>query len=191
MTEMYISLKDEAGNELPYHIDQIFSIEGSEQLYCAAVYYGIDAVENETIMLRCELNGSGESTEVYISDIMDADEYAMVASAYEMQARQAAAQSAEEQLAEAEDFITVVDKDGTEHTFIAHLIFEDETNNREYIAVQEVKPDGKIIEEVALYRFKEEGEAFAIDMIPSDMEYERARKVFIELLEADAGALLS
>lgn len=187
MTEMYIPLKDEEGNELPYRIDQIFSVEGSEQLYCAAVYYGVDTVESEVVFLKCDLKVNGDNTEIELFDILDADEYERIVAAYQTLAMQTAAQSVEEELAENEDFLTVVDKDGNERTFIVHLIFEDDTSEREYIAVQEVDKEGNILEEIALYRFKEGDDTATIEMIPSDMEYERARNVFVGLIEADAG----
>lgn len=191
MTEIYITLKDEKGNDLPYQIDRIFSVEGSEQHYCAAVYYGVDTVENDVVILRCDMEVNGEETEISISDIADAEEYTLVAAAYQAQAEQAAAQSAADELAEAEDFLTMVDEKGKEHSFIVHMIFKDETSDREYIAVQEVDEEGRIVEEIALYRFREGRETATVEMIASDMEYERARRIFIDLIEADAGLLPS
>lgn len=191
MTEIYITLKDKEGNDLPYQIDQIFSMEGTEQLYCAAVYYGVDTVENEVVILRCDLNANGQQTEISIFDIPDADEYARVAAAYQEQAEQAAAQNAVEEIKNAEDFLTMVDGEGKEHSFIVHMIFKDENSDREYIAMQEVDEQGIITEEIALYRFREEKETATVEMIASDMEYERARQVFIGLIEDDAGLLPS
>lgn len=168
MEELYITLYGENGEELSYRVERIFGMEGTEQLYCGAV----PAHGGETVFLRCELSENGENTEMTIGDILDADEYSRVVAAY-----------IRNELSENEDFITVTDANGTKTNFIAHLIFEDEESNRSYIALQKVEDTGEIADDISLYRFVEKDDAGIIDMIPSDMEYERARNLFMKLIE--------
>lgn len=179
MGEMILTIPGEGGEELSFQVEQIFAVEGTTQLYCAA------ARGNEVMLFRCDLSENGDETEVAVSDISDPEEFERVAAAYQAQAAEAAAQSATEELSSFEDFITLVDKDGKEHSFIAHVIFADEASKQEYIAVQEVSKSGEVAEEITLYRFREGKDTATVEMIPSDMEYERARNVFMSLIDQE------
>lgn len=177
MDEMILTITGENGEELSFQVEQIFAVEGTAQLYCAAAH------GNEVLLFRCDLRENGDETEVSVSDITDPEEFEQVAAAYQEQAAEAAAQSATEELAAFEDFMTLVDTNGKEHSFIAHLIFADEISKREYIAVQEVSETGDVAEEIFLYRIREGKDRATVEMIPSDMEYERARNIFMSLIE--------
>ena len=177
MVEMILTIPGENGEEMSFQVERIFAIEGSEQLYCAAAH------GSEVMLFRCDLSENGDETEISVYDISDPGEFERVAAAYQAQALEAAAQNATEELSAFEDFMTLSDDAGKEHSFIAHLIFADETSKREYIAVQEVSETGEVAEEISLYRIREGKDTAIIEMIPSDMEYERARNIFMSLIE--------
>lgn len=179
MNELYITLYDEAGNEVQYQVEQIFPVDGVTQLYCCAV----PTSGGETVFLRCAMRENGEHTEIAVADIPDSGEYTRVVEAYRALMQKEMLESFKEDLAEPEDIITLTDADGDKINFIIHTIFEDELAHRSYVALQRVEGDGRVAEEISLYRFLEEGNDAMIDMIPSDMEYDRARNLFMELIE--------
>lgn len=180
MNDIYITLFDGSGEEVLYKIDRIFSVDDSEKMYCSVA----PATGGTTIFLECALNENGENTELSVSDISNAAEYNRVASAYEEALTKAAMERVYEELHENEDYITLKDADGNNVDFIVHTIFEDKENGRSYIAMQRVDDAGEIFEEISLYRFIE-GEENAIDMIASDMEYERARSIFMAMISEE------
>lgn len=181
---MEITLHDQEGKELGYRVQQLFTVEGSEQMYCCAV---AENGEN-AVFLKCDLAVKGEETEMTFSDIQDDEEYNKVAAAYAAQDPDADVDESDN-LAGEEDVIVLKDKYGKELTFVVHLIFEDPVNHQEYIAAQEVDAAGKVSDVISLYRLNHASEDIntgtvggEVGMIPSDMEYERARNVFLELL---------
>lgn len=176
--KVLITLYGDEKKELSYQVEQIFSIDESGQMYCAA-----SPVDGGDIMfLRCSLMESGEETEMTIADIADSKEYHLVSSAYQSLAMQMAVERTRKGLSDFEDYITVKDADNNEVDFIIHSIFEDEADKRSYIAIQEVNDAGEIAEEISLYRFYDKNDTPELEMIPSDMEYERARNLFINLI---------
>jgi len=179
MDELYITLFGATGEELSYKVECIFEVDGTEQLYCGAV----PVSGGDIIFLRCALTEYGETTDVTVEDIPNTAEYARVKAAYLSGATQEAIDDAREELSAADDYITVTDANGNEIDFILHTIFEDETSKRSYIAVQGVEKDGTVHEEISLYRYIEDGDTASIDMISSDMEYERAKKLFTNFIE--------
>ncbi len=180
MEDIFITLYGENSEELLYKVDRIFAIDASDNMYCAVV----PADGGNVIFLRCSLVENGEETEMSVFDIKDTAEYSRVAALYEKETTQAAMDAVFEELSENEDYISVTDADGNKTDFIIHTIFDDEHAKRSYVAVQKVDEAGDIAEEISLYRFGEDenGNAY-MDMIPSSMEYDRARKIFMELIE--------
>lgn len=186
---MKVMLHDQEGRELGYRVQQLFTVEGSEQMYCCAV-----AEDGESaVFLKCDLEVNGEDTEMTFSDIPDNEEYNKVAAAYAEQDLEAV-EDEDDNLAGSEDVIVLKDKYGNEFTLIVHLVFEDPVNHQEYIAAQEVDAAGNVGNEICLYRIRQVAEDIdtgsagaEISAIPSDMEYERAREVFLELIEQCAG----
>ena len=182
MEDIYITLYGERNEELSYRVVRIFNMEGTEQLYCAAVPVGSN--EEDIEFFRCHLLPlNDEDTELQLEDIPNTAEYYRVATSYEKDAEQAAVEAFREEFASDDDFITLTDADGNNRDFIVHTIFEDEETHLSYIALQEVDETGKVFEEISLYRFTEDGEHAEIDMIPSDMEYAKARNLFMNFLE--------
>lgn len=179
MEELYITLYGDGKEEILYRVESIFDIENTEQLYCSAV----PADGGDVVFLRCYLSENDEDTEITIEAISNTAEYNRVATSYEKNVAQAAMEAAHEELSAQGDFITVTDSEGNKRNFIVHTIFEDEETHRSYIAVQEVDETGNIFEEISLYRFDEADDTATIDMIPSDMEYEKAKKIFTNLIE--------
>lgn len=179
MNELFVTLYGENKEELTYRLERIFSLEESDQQYCCAV----PKDGGEVIFLRCYLNENGDATEVTISDIPNTAEYSRVVAAYQSYAEQAAIDAERENLAELEDYISVTDASGKKVDFILHTIFEDENSHRSYAAVQQVDEDGKVHEEISLYRFIENNGSAALDMIASDMEYDAARDLFLHMIE--------
>ena len=177
MDEIMITLYNQANEELLYKVERIFAVEGTEKMYCAVA----PASGGDIIFLECLLSEDGEKTEFSVADITDASEYNRVAVAYEEAATKAAMELVYNELHENEDYMTLVDTEGKQVDFIVHTIFEDKDSGRSYIAMQKVDDAGDVFEEISLYRFIE-GEENAIDMIPSDMEYERARKLFMSMI---------
>lgn len=178
---LFIFLINEDNDEELYEIEQIFDMAGTEQMYCGAVPVGGNLTD--IIFLRCQLSRNDETTEITVSDIPDTAEYSRVSAAYHALAVKSAVESTHEALSDYEDYITLTDKDGNKVDFIIHTIYEDEENHRFYVAMQKVDDAGEIVEEIALYRFEEDNGKSMIEMISSDMEYERARKLFMELIE--------
>lgn len=181
MEEIRITLINDAGEENSFAVEQVFQLEGSEQLYCCAVAED----SGDIVFLRCAVNENGDNAELEIFYIPDEDEYDRVAAAYLTLIAQEKGNENEENLADEADIFTATDKDGNEVHFIGHTIFEDETTHREYIAVQEISETGDVAKEIALYRFQEKDDTPVIEMIPSDMEYERARTLFQKLIETE------
>ena len=185
--KLLITLLNDSNEDILYQVNQIFAIEGSEQLYCvAAPFIVADDNAASQVFLRCSLIEEGDSTEFTIADIEDQDEYIRVEAAFEAQNIIETLDDIHADLNENEDFITLTDVNGNEVEFICHLIFDDDTSNRSYIAMQEVDHDGIISEEIALYRLNEKNDSYEIETIPSDMEYERARDLFIKRIEGSA-----
>lgn len=185
--KMNITLYDQEGKELIYSVEQLFSLEGNEQLYCCAVSLN----EKDVVFLKCDMKKVGEDVEMTVSTIKDEGEYSRVAAAYQEQPEEDPEQAEDENLAGPDDIIILRDKLGNEITFVVHLIFEDKFNHREYIAAQEVDAAGNVSEVISLYRFRQTSDedetgtvSAEIEMIPSDMEYERARSLFLDLIEA-------
>lgn len=179
MDTLQITLYDEEGRALLYNVEQIFSMEGTDQLYCVAIPDG----GGDAIFLRCNLNEDGEDSELLISDIADTAEYHRVSTAYLEQAKQTAVEAANEELLATESIFTATDVNGNVVNYIIHTIFEDETWHRSYVALQQVDEVGEIYDEISLYRFIETDGKAEIETIPSDMEYERARILFCQLIE--------
>lgn len=177
MDDIFITLYKENNEEVLYKVDRIFAVEGSEKMYCAVA----PATGGDTLFLECILTENGDTTELSVADIANISEYNRVAVAYEEAATKAAMELVYNELHENEDYITVTDADGKKVDFIVHTIFEDKDTGRSYIAMQKVDDVGDVFEEISLYRFIE-GEENAIDMIPSDMEYERARNIFMSMI---------
>lgn len=177
MENILITLYGENSEEILYKVDRIFAVEGEEKMYCSVV----PASGGDILFLECVLTEDGENTELSVADITNMAEYNRVAVAYEKAATRAAMEQVYDELHEFEDYITVTDADGKKVDFIVHTIFEDKESGRSYIAMQKVDDAGDVFEEISLYRFVE-GEENAIDMIPSDMEYERARNIFMSLI---------
>lgn len=181
MENLLLTLHGENGQELSYSVERIFGMDGTEQLYCAA--YPMDDDTGGIIFLRCALVEDGENTTVTVNDISDTAEYNRVAMSYDEARKKEALEITMQELSARDDYITVTDTDGNNVDFIVHTIFDDEEHNRAYAAVQKVDDAGEICEEIALYRFSEENDKAILDMIPSDMEYDRARKLFMNLIE--------
>ena len=178
MDTLQITLYDEEGKPLLYNMEQIFSMEGTDQLYCVAIPDG----GGDAIFLRCNLNEDGENSELLISDIADTAEYHRVSTFYLEQAKQVAVEAANEELLGTESIIALTDVQGNVVNFIIHTIFDDETWHRSYVALQQVDEVGEIYDEISLYRFIETDGKVEIESIPSDMEYERARLLFTSLI---------
>lgn len=177
MDDIFITLYKENNEEVLYKVDRIFAVEGTEKMYCAVA----PATGGDFLFLECILTENGDTTELSVADIANISEYNRVAVAYEEAAAKAAMELVYNKLHENEDYITVTDADGKKVDFIVHTIFEDKDTGRSYIAMQKVDDVGDVFEEISLYRFIE-GEENAIDMIPSDMEYERARNIFMSMI---------
>lgn len=183
MDNLVLTLFGENGQELSYAVEQIFGIEGTKQLYCAA--FPADDDKGGIIFLRCNLvkDGDGETTTVSVTDIPDTAEYHRVAISYEASRKKAVLEEVTAELSANDDYITVTDIDGNEVDFIIHTIFDDEESKRSYAAVQKIDNAGEIFEEISLYRFSEENGNAVLEMIPSDMEYSRVREKFMHLIE--------
>ena len=181
MEDIFITLYGANADEILYKVDRIFAIDGSGNMYCAVV--PADGGEG-IVFLRCSLVENGEETNMTVYDIKDTAEYSRVAAVYNKNTTQAAMDAVYDELSENEDYITVTDTDGNKTDFIVHTIFDDEQAKRSYVAVQRVDEAGDIDEEISLYRFEEDEDGNAVlDMIPSSMEYDRARKLFMDLIE--------
>jgi uncharacterized protein YrzB (UPF0473 family) len=181
MDDIFITLYGANAEEILYKVDRIFAIDGSANMYCAVV--PADCGE-DVIFLRCSLVENGEETSMSVFDIKDTAEYSRVAAVYNKNTTKAVMDAAYNELAENEDYITVTDTDGNKTDFIVHTIFDDEQAKRSYVAVQRVDEAGDIDEEISLYRFEEDEDGNAVlDMIPSSMEYERVRKLFMDFIE--------
>ena len=181
MEDIFITLYGANAKEILYKVDRIFAIDGSANMYCAVV--PADGGE-DAIFLRCSLVENGEETNMTVYDIKDTAEYSRVAAVYNKNTAKAVMDAARDELAENEDYITVTDTDGNKTDFIVHTIFDDEQAKRSYVAVQRVDEAGDIDEEISLYRFEEDEDGNAVlDMIPSSMEYERVRKLFMDFIE--------
>lgn len=176
--KIIITLYDAEGNEIPYEIERIFMPEGMNRL-CAAAH----PVDNEqVIFLYCEITEGGEDAELILADITEESEYQCVALSYKNILLEEELARAKEEMDEYADFLTVMSEDGKEEEFLIHMLFEDESARRTYAAVQKVKENGEILEEIYLYRFVSGGESSRLDAIPSDMEYERVRALFLSLI---------
>lgn len=182
---IYISLFIGGKEEVLYKVERIFDLGSEDAMYCAVA----PAVGGDTLFLRCLMSENGEETQFTVADITDVAEYNRVATAYEDAVTKEAMERVYGELNEYEDYITLKDADGKEVDFIIHTIFEDKDSGRSYVAMQKVDEAGDIFEEISLYRFIEtEGEEHpVIDMIPSDMEYDRARKIFMGLIADENG----
>lgn len=180
--EIIIPLFDEEGNAYSYRLEHIFPCGDEGQMYCSIV--SVDD-ENDVRLLKCSLDEHDDETTFTVFVVEEVEEYEKVAAEYERIQKKAYAEAMTENLAGEEDLISLEDANGNVVNFIAHLIFEDKQSKRSYIALQEIDEVGDVSEEISLYRFREDDEKNYIDMIPSDMEYERARNLFIELLEKD------
>lgn len=166
-----------------YKVIQVFSLEGAGRQYCALTE--TEERENQNIIfLRCSIEpaSDGEDDEqiMTVELIPTEDEYERVSSSYLEWLNETVKLDLRQTFKNESDFFVVQDKDGNEVSFIAHAIFDDETNGRSYIAVQQMLNDGSIFEEISFYRFVE-GEPCNIDMIRSDMEYGRVKDLFLKL----------
>ena len=126
-----------------------------------------------------------------ISDIEDGNEYDKVADAYQSKIIKTAIDLTAEELSERDDFVVLTDTKGNKVPFILHLVFSDETNKRSYIAVQQIDDAGDIVDDIVFYLLREENDNTVIDMIPSDMEYEKARRLFMNLIEQEREIFLT
>ena len=186
MDEILISLELPSEGVKEYKMIQVFSVEDGGAQYCALAETG-QAETPEILFLRCSFAPAGEQDDgdrqMTLELIPDKDEYEFISSAYLNWVSGALQQDLQETLENEPDFFVALDKDGNEVSFIAHAIFDDETNGRSYIAVQPLLDDGSISEEISFYRFFE-GDPCNIDMIRSDMEYDRVKELFLKMLSA-------
>ena len=177
--EILVPLYDENDNPHMYRLEKIFPVGEPEQMYCSAV-----AIEDEDVrFLKCNLAVKDGESELTIAAIESDEEYSKVVAEYQAKVMQTAVEAAKEELSERDDFITLTDEKGNKISFLVHTIFEDEACKRSYIAVQRLDDAGDIVDEIVLYLFHEENDKAVFEMIPSDMEYERARSLFMKLIE--------
>lgn len=169
----------EEGNK-EYRVIHIFVVDASGRQYCSLVEENNE--ESEITFLRCDITeDENEEQIISVSIIPTEDEYELVAGAYSQWLMEALREDVVESVKDEPDYLTVKGADGKDIHLIAHAIFDDETTGRTYIAVQEIKDNGQIEEEISLYRFIE-GEPCRIDMIYSDMEYDRVKKILEKLV---------
>lgn len=177
--EIFVPLFDNEGNAYTYKLERMFSVGKPEQFYCSAVCEsGVDIK-----FLRCDVKVESGEAELTLFNIEDEDELMRVAEEYQKHSQQAVLEAVNAELSSFDDYITLTDVNGVENAFVVHAIFEDEEAKHSYIAVQKVDDAGDMADEISIYRLREESDKAIIDMIPSDMEYERARSLFMELIE--------
>lgn len=185
--EIQIQLFDENGNAHTYKLGKVFSVGEPEQLYCSAF-----AVEGTDIrFFKYSVSVKDTEAEITLSDIEDGNEYDKVADAYQSKIIKTAIDLTAEELSERDDFVVLTDTKGNKVPFILHLVFSDETNKRSYIAVQQIDDAGDIVDDIVFYLLREENDNTVIDMIPSDMEYEKARRLFMNLIEQEREIFLT
>lgn len=164
-----ITLYDAENNEpISYRLERIFSVDETGKLYCAVA----PEKGEGTIFLRCDVSRDDILT---VEDIQEEAEYQYVETYY-------STYYMEENEQEKQDFITVMD-DGEEKTFLVHAVFEDEKKERIYIALQEIKNKDIVSETISLYRLWTAESGMSIESIPSDMEYEMAKKMFEKIIK--------
>ena len=177
--KIIINLYDGDGNEVPYQAERMFQLEDSDQCILAAS----PVTGGELVFLYCNITESEDSAEISVSDIPSDEEYNRTALFYQSLIMDEQLEKADEELHNYDDYITLTDEDGNKTDFLIHVIFDDETAKRSYVAMQKINPDRTLVEEIVLYRFKETNDGSEIEMIPSDMEYERVRSLFLSLLD--------
>lgn len=182
-----ITLYDkETGMPSVFNIERVFVAPATGQQYCCA--WPVHE-KGDPVFLRCLFaeNKDGEIVEIYVHEIPHDAEYKLAVIAYNEMLEAEAISEARSELVQNEDYITFLDENGNPKDFIIHTIFKGEGADagRQYIAVTEVDDAGDVGDEVTLYRFDDSGEKAVVDMIPSDMEYQRARRTFISLLDAE------
>lgn len=179
MNEIMLTMQNENGEAVQYEVKNIFTVEGDS--YCVA--YPQDGNEAEAVFLKCSLAEHEGNTDISISDIDNAEEYNRVFTAYNDMYQESVQKAVYEELKQNEEIITVTDVNGENKDFLVHTIFEDTDSKRSYIAVQEVSGTGEFAEEISLYRYDDSDGEPKISMIPSDMEYDRVRKLFVSMIE--------
>ena len=177
MSEIMLTMQNENGEAVQYEVKNIFTVEGDS--YCVA--YPQDGNEAEAVFLKCSLAEHGGDTDISIFDIDNAEEYNRVFTADMYQ--ESVQKAVYEELKQNKGIITVTDVNGENKDFLVHTIFEDKDSKRSYVAVQEVSGTGEFAEEISLYRYDDSDGEPKISMIPSDMEYDRVRKLFVSMIE--------
>ena len=179
MNEVMLTMQDENGKAVQYEVKNIFTVEGNS--YCVA--YPQDGNEAKAVFLKCYLTEHEDNTDISIFDIDNAEEYNRVFTTYNDMYQESVQKVVYEELKQNEEFITVTDVNGENKNFLVHTIFEDKDSGRSYITMQEVSVTGEFAEEISLYRYDDSDGEPKINMIPSDMEYDRVRKLFISMIE--------